>query len=264
MKIPFIATSIFLSACASFHQVNLEELAAAQNQIFHVRSVTINCEKLAEIANTCSADCQRAILNNIPTADITKILSASYGITIAQEDNLSFLSYEMVKDTKDAKQDAHLFEPTKISMGNLKISFHAEDILVGLLTSDGKVDTVDTCSYLWNYDYHDSNYYINIGYTIIRVTNPFHDNIELAYNVSVEHWGTAHTTAEQSTIVNPHLNNNQSTTYIQYLITQRGKIDSIANSSNSNDILEGIKNAAMKIPAVLERDIKAYQASPNP
>ena len=80
-----------LSACATTqHFVDQEKLSSVNDQIFHLRSVTIPCYGRMEwfISHPfegCFKDCQLAVLNSIPTEEIMKDLSQFYGLKTAND-----------------------------------------------------------------------------------------------------------------------------------------------------------------------------------
>jgi hypothetical protein len=237
----FIAT--FLTACvSSWHDVDLNGLSSAQSQMFYVRSIKIDCGRITDILGRCSKDCQLAILNNIPMADITKILSDSYGVKIAQENKLSLSSYRIEDPQK------HVLPATKISMGKLKVAFHIEDLF-----ADDAVDSSNTCFLLQNKTYY--THYIDVDYTVNHKgpLPPLHTGAILWYDIKA-----VVVIPEQLSITSP------SSDYEITLIRHRDEIERFDVDSNYRNLLDKMRNAAVKIPSALERDIKAYQLSSKP
>lgn len=245
----FIAVS--LTACvSSWHEVNLEGLSSVQNETFHVRSVKIDCNKITEILGKCSADCQLAILNNIPTADITRILSDSYGIKIAQENNLSVYRYRI----GDAEEPVARIPVAKVSRGKLKITFTIEDPIdefIKNLFRDDNVNSSNTCFLLQDETYYP--HYIDIRYTVNSKGHPppFHRGATLFYDIEA-----VEVIQEQVSIISP-----PSSSEIT-LIRHRDEIETFRFDSNNK--LDKMRDVAVKIPSVLERDTKAYQLSSKP
>jgi hypothetical protein len=80
-----------LSACATTkHFVDHEKLSSVKDQLFHLRSVTIPCYGemdwfISHPFEGCFKDCQLAVLNDIPTAEIMRDLSQLYGLKTAND-----------------------------------------------------------------------------------------------------------------------------------------------------------------------------------
>ena len=239
LMIFFIATS--LTACvSSWHEVNLKNPSSVQNHMFHVRSVKIDCGKITQILGKCSPDCQLAILNNIPTSEIIRILSESYGIKIAQENNLSIVWHQF----RDPEE--HILPATEISMGKMKIAFHIEDFF-----RDYNIDSSNTCVLLQDGTYY--NNYINIQYTLDfkGFPPPLHRGATLLYDIEA-----VEVIQEQVSITSsPSWSNNM-------LIGRRSEIETF--DFDSNNKLDKMRDAAVKIPFALERDIKAHQSANKP
>lgn len=232
----------FLTACpSSWHKVNLDGLSSAQDQVFHVRSVEIDCVKITKILGRCSTDCQLAILNNIPTSDITRILSESYAIKIAQENNLSVVRHQ-IKDPKE-----HIFPATEIRMGKVKVAFHIEDFF-----RDYKIDSSNTCFSLHDKTYY--THYIDIRYTLdfLGLQPPFDRGVTLWYDIeavtAIQEQSSITAAPSWSEVV---------------LIGHMDEIETFRFDSNDNK-LDKMRDAAVKIPSALEHDIKAYSSANKP
>jgi hypothetical protein len=225
----------FLTAC-TIHEVDLAGLSSAQDQIFHVRSVELDCYGMARLPSlpllNCSRDCQLAILNNIPTGDITKKLTEAYGIKIAQDEAfaISFTQIPISSLMADSG-DSRAYELSKHGFKDFYEDL-VVDLVVGLSTSTAARPMI-ACFFLQNSTAGDKTNYIDIQYTIDQRKAKG----VLGYNISVR-------TAPYHT-----------------LIKHRDEIESFDDNTYFSNFIVKMKETAVKIPSALERDIKAYSSA---
>lgn len=222
----------FLTSCIA-HEVDLAGISSAQDQIFHVRSVELDCYGMASLPSlpllNCSRDCQLAILNNIPIGDITRKLTEAYGIKIAQDDAFAISLEKIPIYSLMPDLESREYEVSKQGRRDFLRDL-VVDIFSGTPPPPGPMIE---CFSLQNSSAGDKTNYIHIQYIIHKRGA----KAVLGYDISVQ------------------------TTRYHALIRHADEIESFDDNAYFSNFTDRMRETAVKIPRALERDIKAYPSA---